>query len=387
MELLRKINEIYKQYRLKYDKQTVECALKNIDAVVYNRKINDIECVCFLLDRMEKYSGGRTSILRIGTGLCELGYKVKYVLLNNQNLEDAHRQAIINLKNVSGEFVKYKEFVSSENTVVIATASNTVFYLPFFEGYKMYFVQDYEPTFFPLGDRYLIAKKTYELGYHIVSLGKWNLKKIKSECQIKDEKLDYVDFPCSLEEYPFKKRNYKEISTKKKIKVAAYIKEVGRRLPLITQGLLTNLKARFEEEGIDIEIIYYGESKSFKCDGGRNVGKLNKQQLRELYYNVDFGFVASYSNVSLVPYEMISTGLPVIEIKDGSFKDFFPEDCAILVDVSVDDIYKKIKYYLNHYNDLEEMACRARKYITTLDWKNTINQFAEIIEGVKDDKK
>ena len=47
-------------------------------------------------------------------------------------------------------------------------------------GYKMYFVQDYEPYFYPYGEKYILAKKSYELGLHMVTLGPWINKKIKT---------------------------------------------------------------------------------------------------------------------------------------------------------------------------------------------------------------
>jgi glycosyltransferase involved in cell wall biosynthesis len=51
---------------------------------------------------------------------------------------------------------------------------------------------------------------------------------------------------------------------------------------------------------------------------------LSKKQLLSLYRKADFGMVASMSNVSLVPYEMLATGLPLIEFEDGTFPYFLP---------------------------------------------------------------
>jgi len=61
---------------------------------------------------------------------------------------------------------------SSGYDIIIATSWQSVYYVRNFSGYKAYFVQDFEPYFFKLNERYLLAKKTYELGLHIISLGK-----------------------------------------------------------------------------------------------------------------------------------------------------------------------------------------------------------------------
>ncbi len=57
---------------------------------------------------------------------------------------------------------------------------------------------------------------------------------------------------------------------------------------------------------------------------GNNLGKLNKEEMKSLYEKSDFGIVASMTNISLVPYEMLAMGLPIVEFKDGSFPFFFP---------------------------------------------------------------
>ena len=45
----------------------------------------------------------------------------------------------------------------------------------------MYFVQDYEPYFYMFGEAFIIAQKTYELGFHMISLGAWNKHMVEKE--------------------------------------------------------------------------------------------------------------------------------------------------------------------------------------------------------------
>ena len=45
--------------------------------------------------------------------------------------------------------------------------------------------------------------------------------------------------------------------------------------------------------------------------------KVIKKQLHELYCECDFGMVASLTNISLVPYEMIAAGLSLLNLKMG----------------------------------------------------------------------
>lgn len=383
MKLIKYLNDKYTMLRFRYDSKIVKKGMAALEKKIDSNIMPcNIKRIVFVLDNMLKYSGGHTSILRLATELCKNGFNVFYLLLNNQNIEEAKMIATYNLEGYEGEFIDLYNFQSSKDDIVIATASNTAFDAVNFQGYKMYFVQDYEPTFFPLGDRYLMAKKTYELGFHIVSLGKWNEKMIKKECS-NLFKVDHIQFPCNLCEYPTKKRNFNDLKEKKKITIVAYVKFVGRRLPLITQELLFRTKKKFKAQGIDIDILYFGENRSLKCLGGKNLGKLSKAQLRDLYYSADFGYVSSLSNVSLVPYEMISSGLPVIEIKDGSFLDFFPENCGIITEINSEDLYEKLLFYINNPSELNDLMDNALRYIKQLSWKSSAREFVDIIENAK----
>ena len=71
----------------------------------------------------------------------------------------------------------------------------------------MYFIQDYEPYFNLYGESYIMAQKSYEVGYHMVSLGKWNKHMIEKECVVNSE-LDFITFPYEGKEYFAKERNY-----------------------------------------------------------------------------------------------------------------------------------------------------------------------------------
>ena len=94
--------------------------------------------------------------------------------------------------------------------IIVATEWRTVYRIMDFDAYKMYFVQDFEPIFFEMGERYLLSKKTYELGLHIVSLGKWNVDTVVKSCDVKGQ-IDYIEFPYEKTEYTFVKRNFEKI--------------------------------------------------------------------------------------------------------------------------------------------------------------------------------
>lgn len=346
---------------------------------VVNERLNSIKTITFVIPGMPAFSGGHTSILRLGTELVNLGYEIRYISIDNQSVEDMINNAKINLSGFKGKFISEK-FEDVKTDVVIATAWDTVYYSRKINGYKMYFVQDYEPYFSLYGESFILAQKTYELGYHMVSLGQWNKYMIEKECKI-NSRIDFIEFPYEGKEYVDKNRNFEQYKNKKEFNMAVYIKDTGKRAPYVVQYLCSRLKSDLNKDGITLNLKYYGEDKGFKCEGGINLGKLKKEELVRLYNYSDFGFVGSLTNISLVPYEMLATGLPIIEFEEGTFSYFFPENSAIITNFNYDNFYEQFKIAINNPDIIKERYNISINYLKSLSWKKSALQFKSILDN------
>lgn len=374
-----KVKGILHSVQAKTEKRLVNYRISNYDvSVISNNKPEKTKRILFVVERMAKYSGGQTSMLRLGTELAKLGHEVGYVVYKPQTKSDMEEIAASNLTGYLGRMYTNKQLEGIKSDIVVATSWDTVAFTKKIPGYKMYFIQDYEPYFFSFGELFLMAKKTYEQGLHMVSLGAWNKEMIEKNCHPVSP-VDYVEFPYESAEYPHYKRDYDSYSKKKEIVVAVYLKYYGKRLPNITQHMLKQVKEKFLSDGIKLTLLYYGEDKSFRTEGGENLGMLTKKELLSLYRRADFGMVASMSNVSLVPYEMIATGLPLIEFEDGTFPYFFPEGSALLTSLDAGDLYVKLKESIKNPSLLKERDKSAVSCLSTLSWSKTAKQFEEII--------
>lgn len=63
---------------------------------------------------------------------------------------------------------------------------------------KAYFIQDFEPWFFPMGDQYLITENSYRYGFLPVTIGKWLAHKMQAEFNTPAE---YFSFGADLNVY------------------------------------------------------------------------------------------------------------------------------------------------------------------------------------------
>lgn len=378
------INYIRK-YRYKKRQKSQKDYINSILEVTDFKQINNIKPISkkkitFIIPGMQAFSGGHTSILRLGSELVNRGYDVSYMSFFQQTLDEMKKNAEINLKGYKGEIIP-TNLNNYSCDIIIATSWDSVYFTKNMNGYKMYFVQDYEPYFHLYGELFLMAKKTYELGLHMVSLGEWNKYMIEKNCA-PVSKVDYIQFPYEGKEYYDKGRNFDEYKLKEEFNFAVYLKDTGKRAPYLVQYLMRNIKEHFEEKGKKINIKYYGETTDFECEGGENLGKLNKEQLFKLYTESDFGVVASLTNISLVPYEMLATGLPIIELQEGTFSHFYPEGSAILTGFDSSKLIKELERCISDVNILKDMTRIAKDYLETLSWSKSANQFVEIIEGI-----
>ncbi len=370
------------------EQKRVNAALERYTTdVIENKKPEKTNSILFIITRMVRFHGGQTSVLRLGTQLSKLGYQVGYAVYKPQSKKEMEFCARSNLADFQGMLFTAKELSSMINKkkrcadLIVASSWDTVAYAKKLPGYRMYFVQDYEPYFYNFGELFLLAKKTYEQGLHTVSLGAWNKKMIERECQ-PIAPVDVIEFPYEAKEYTFLQKDFQSYKNKKEFTLAVYLKFYGKRLPCIIPYMLSETAKLLKQKGIQLNVCYFGEAGSFKAPGGKNLGMLSKEELRKLYYQADFGMVASMSNISLVPYEMLAAGLPVIEFADGTFKEFFPEGSATLVGISAKELAEQLLLMIREPNQLENQIKTAHQYMRGLSWEKSAAQFAEIIEGL-----
>ena len=275
------IRRIRYKKRQKNQKDYINSILEVTDfKPIKNVKPVNKKKITFVIPGMSAFSGGHTSILRLGTELVSRGYDVFYMSFFDQPLEEMKHNAEVNLKQYKGKIIA-TNLDNYSCDIIVATSWDSVYFVKNMNGYKMYFVQDYEPYFHLYGELFLMAKKTYELGLHMVSLGGWNKYMIEKNCS-PISPVDEIEFPYEGKEYYDKGRDFDTYKNKDEFNFAVYLKDTGKRAPYLIQYLMKNVKEYFEKMGKKINIKYYGETTDFDCDGGENLGKLNKEQLFNL---------------------------------------------------------------------------------------------------------
>ena len=170
------------------------------------------------------------------------------------------------------------------------------------EAKKYYYVQDYEPLFEPSGSNRVLAENTYKLGLRGLTLGSWLTNILRNDYGMKS---DYFNFGVDPNMYRYendKNRNgiifYARPTTPRR----------GFELGIIALDM-------FHRRYPNLKIHMVGEDISnykipFKFI---NHGIISPTQLNKLYNQCFAGLTLSFSNMSLIPLEMIASGcLPIV---------------------------------------------------------------------------
>lgn len=193
----------------------------------------------------------------------------------------------------------------------------------------LYFVQDFEPYFYPMSFDYIQAEETYRKGLAIITSGPL-CKKIIEERY--NGSAEFFRFPVDRSIYHPREHKSDARGTNNKVVAFFARPEMPRRLfPLGTAAL--DLLARRRP---DVEIVVFGSDSlptmnfTFPCTKLGVVRDLN--DLADLYSRSTVGVAFSTTNPSLVPYEMMACGCGVIDVDYGyNAVNYGPGDGVLLV--------------------------------------------------------
>jgi O-antigen biosynthesis protein len=307
-------------------------------------------------------------------------------------LEDAGHKCIIYLyaDGGGGSLLKIKEIVASPSypqvkanihwlkddnvlndvDAIFATSWETayaVFNSPN-HAKRFYFVQDFEPYFYPLGSMYKLAENSYKFGFHGITAGGWLASKLEKEYSMAT---DYFDFGAD-------EKMYKYDNAGKRKEIFFYARPYTER-----RGFEIGLAALdiFHKKHPEFTINFAGWDTSnvnvpFPYN---NLKTLDISELNALYNRCAVGLVLSYTNMSLLPLELLSSGtIPVVNDADNNRMVSNNEYIAYCGDTP-QEIAKEISSLVELKN-LPDHAKKASASISTKSWAESGSKFVKIIE-------
>jgi len=167
---------------------------------------------------------------------------------------------------------------------------------------KFYFVQDFEPYFYPVGGMSILAENTYKLGLRGITAGGWLETKLHDDYGMATSSFDFgADSDL-----------YKHTNDGDRKEIAFYARPTTARrafeLGIMTLDVFHKMHPEYTINFIGWDVSEYDIPFPHK-----NLGILDPEELSELYNKSAASLVMSLTNMSLLPLELLSSGcIPVV---------------------------------------------------------------------------
>lgn len=325
-------------------------------------------------------SGGHTNIIRMINLLASFGHRTNAYVVPGRKLWDKNEWEIREFLqrefgHLEAGVFKWNGGSIGRSDAVILTYWATAYLIEdaVNTSQVFYFVQDWEPFFFPMGTQYLRAEQTYKMGFPCITLGPWLTERLRSWY---NADADYFDFAVDHSiYYP------RLVERPERPRVCFYARpSTPRRLfPMGVEALQL-----VHERRPDVEIVFYGVSDADLREQRvpfphTNRGILSEEELAELFSSSTVGIVLSSTNCSLVPPEMMACKCAVVDLNRETVQGVLEHEVnALLTQPTPEDIADTVIRLIEDDSLRERLVDTAYQQVQERSWTKS----ARAVEGI-----
>ncbi|WP_353815366.1 rhamnosyltransferase WsaF family glycosyltransferase [Agromyces sp. SYSU T00266] len=258
--------------------------------------------------------------------------------------------------------------------VLFATGWETAYpaYLDRSRARRLYFVQDFEPSFYPVGSEALLAENTYRFGFRAITAGGWLSTRLHDEYGMWTRHFDFaVD-----------RSKYHVTNTGRRDEIFFYARPVTARRAF-EFGLLALEEVARQRPDITINLAGWNVSNWVIPFRHENLSSLDISELNEVYNRCGAALVLSLTNMSLLPLELISSGVaPIVNdapnnrlVSDNPYIEYVPPVPAVIARRIIEVLERE---------DAPERSAAMSASLAETDWSHAGAQFlAALQEAVR----
>lgn len=328
-------------------------------------KDDEVKLLNWVIPEMGKGSGGHTTIFRMVSHLENMGYHSRIYLYMSPNYRDNKsviefvREYFPLLDHRVEMFYDVSQMTYAHAT--FATSWETAYFVKRFKNTdeQCYFVQDFEPYFFPNGSYYHLAENTYHFGLKAITAGDWLKEKLEREYGMWTRSFGF-SYDKSVY-VPHEK-------TKLNRKIFFYARPYTPRRDFEI-GLLAMNEICKRIKGLTV--VFAGEDLSnyvipFKHE---NHGIVTVEKLAEFYSECDMCVVISGTNLSLLPLEIMGSNSVAICSRGENSAWLVNEENAVMVNYDPVEIADTIEYYYRHPKALAAIREKGKEFAANTSWE------------------
>lgn len=319
--------------------------------------------------------GGHLNIFRLVNNLAELGFESRLVVLDEKPGVTAGR---LRQRLEASYFpVQADIYVGVDQAppaaVAVATAWQTAYTVRNFLScrHRAYFVQDFEPYFYPAGPESTLAEQTYHFGFYGLTAGSWLAEKLANE----------YNMPTTAMGFSYDKDLYRPISapvsTRRRL---FFFSQPGKARRCFDLGLavLTQVYERLP----DLEVVMAGANNliydiPFPHE---NVGLADLEKLAGLYSSCQAALIFSMTNASLLPYEVMACGTPVVSNTGPWVEWLLDSSIAVLAEPTVEAMRDAVLKIMLDDELRKRLRDAGLAKVTATDWFEEARKVAAALE-------
>lgn len=352
---------------------------KTSPLVVQDRPIN----TAWILNPPGESSGGAQTIFRFIRFLEQAGHRATIYLYHSsdQPIDAPYLRRLIaanpSYSDVQAEFRAYSPTtgVAPDTDAIFATGWETAY--PAFRdpsrARRFYFVQDFEPGFYPVGSENVLAENTYRFGFHGITAGRWLADKLAEDYGMRTS---HFGFGADLSKYRYSDAHRRDgiffyarpVTTRRGFELGVMaLQHVARERPDTKIHL-----AGWDTSNYDLPFAY------------EDHGILSVSGLSELYEHCGVGLVLSLTNMSLLPLELLASGvIPVVNRGPNNDK-VVQSDFIRYADPSPHALAAAMIEAMGR-PDLDDHARKAAASVEGMSWEEPGKQFVAALVGAMRD--
>lgn len=320
-------------------------------------------------------SGGHLNIFRLVAHLDQLGFQNTIAIVGgSQFTHPKHAQECIvkNFAPIQGRVVIGIENLPAAR-FAMATSWTSAYYVRAFRGavHKGYFVQDFEPWFYPAGTEAQFAENTYRFGFFGITAGNWLADKLLQDYGMQTSPMGFsVDHTTYFST---------EHSTGGPPTVFFYARPPTPRRAF-ELGILA--LAEVAKKVPNLKVIMAGWNvRNYKIPFEyRNDGVLSLSELPDVYRHCQAALVISCSNLSLLPLEIMACGCPVVSNKGPQVEWLLNSGNAVLTEPSIEGLAEGLIKLIRDEGFRREIRAEAIQTAQQTSWKVEAERVAKILE-------
>jgi glycosyltransferase involved in cell wall biosynthesis len=322
-------------------------------------------------------SGGHMTILRFVKYFRELGFLCRiYVHERSQHGSPENLRAFIEAYYTQIHDIEVYSSIEDVKDCDILIATLWVTAYDIFKRtntkFKAYFIQDYEPLFYPRGSHGVLAENSYKLNLFGIAASSWLQRIVTSEYGMESCQFNLGYNPDVYYEDKLVSRDLDRI--------AVYMRpSTERRGTELLLAALAIVKARRPRTNV----VIFGTNEIGYSDipfRAEVMGIQTEEQLRRQHSGSAITLLSSLTNYSLLPIEAAACGAVVVDLDVDSMRATFGQQSPIvLAPPDPVGLATRLISLLDNPTELDHRSCESKRFAHKFTWDAA---FADVANGL-----